>query len=88
MFDLNEIEERRGLRGPASINRGNGDAETEGRPPTPALGSMKISSDQRMLACTIDVEGNDRFALAVFDLGGGGEDRCSATAMVLREDGM
>lgn len=86
MFDLNEIEERRGLRGPASAGD---DKRTEGCP-TPTLGSMKLSSDQRMLACTIDTEGNDRFSLAVFDLEGrqGGKDLSSATATVLREDEM
>lgn len=54
-------------------------------PPTPALGSMKLSPDQRMLACTVDVEGNDQFMLAVFHLGAGGGKR---RVTVLREDAM
>lgn len=87
MFDLNEIEEhglRAGCGGPnggggSSGGRREQQAQTdeeslEQADTTPALGSMKLSSDQRMLACTIDLDGSDRFVLAVFDLiGGAGE---------------
>lgn len=76
VLDLNEIEEH-GLRGERGFSRnvheegyGNGGDFFEGCP-TPSLGSMKLSPDQRMLACTIDLEGNDRFVLAVFDLEAG-----------------
>ncbi|CAM9320550.1 unnamed protein product [Ectocarpus sp. 6 AP-2014] len=62
---------------------------------TPALGAMKLSPDQRMLACTLDMDGSDRFVLAVFDLLGGGrrEDgdggkRQGPTVALLREDAM
>lgn len=73
VFDLNEIEEH-GLRtGGGGDDEGDGQGEALGQAaPTPALGLMKLSSDQRMLACTIDVDGSDRFVLAVFDLLGGG----------------
>ncbi|CAN0008226.1 unnamed protein product [Ectocarpus fasciculatus] len=63
--------------------------------PTPALGCMKLSPDQRMLACTLDMDGSDRFVLVVFDLLGGGrkEDgdggkRQGPTVVLLREDAM
>ena len=100
MFDLNDIEENGlgvGSRGAdedgsddagsdwEGEEEGGGEGGLEHAPPAPALGSMKLSPDQRMLACTIDVDGSDRFVLAVFDLlesermtgggGGGGEGR-------------
>ncbi len=77
VFDLNDIEEnglRADSRGSADGSHGGSGWEggeggdPEQAPPTPALGSMKLSPDQRMLACTIDVDGSDRFMLAVFDL--------------------
>lgn len=58
--------EERGLLGGAAIT----------------LGSMKLSADQRMLACTMDLEGNDRFVLAVFELDEPG------AAVISREDVM
>ena len=85
VLDMNEIEEH-GLRGDHRVvgrsmhgegsGYGDGDrGEEEGGGveglPSPSLGLMKLSPDQRMLACTIDLEGNDRFVLAVFDLGAG-----------------
>lgn len=80
MFDLNEIEQH-GLRAGDGGESGREEQQhqdpeeeeiLEQAAPTPALGSMKLSSDQRMLACAIDVDGSDRFVLAVFDLLGGG----------------
>lgn len=105
VFDLNEVEER-GLgdigrgdsRDEESIpSYGGGEEEDElgTATPTPALGSMKLSPDQRMLACTLEMDGSDRFVLAVFDLLGGGrrEDgeggkRQGPTVALLREDAM
>lgn len=82
-MDLGEIEDH-GLQRREGIAQKLDNAEPH---PVPALGSMKLSSDQRMLACTIDVEGNNRFVLAVFDLGfGKGGD--GALVTVLREDAM
>lgn len=64
--------EERGLQGGAALT----------------LGSMKLSADQRMLACTIDLEGNDRFVLAVFELGDGRHLDEPGAATILREDAM
>ena len=109
VFDLNEVEER-GLRSGGGGHGGGGrsgsreerhqDLEQEAAT-SPALGSMKLSSDQRMLACTIDLDGSDRFVLAVFDLLGGGAGETARArgggtpqqggpprATVLREDAM
>lgn len=109
VFDLNEVEER-GLRSGSGGHDGGGrsgsreerhqDLEQEAAT-SPALGSMKLSSDQRMLACTIDLDGSDRFVLAVFDLLGGGAGETARArgggtpqqggpprATVLREDAM
>lgn len=111
---MNEIEEH-GLRGDRRVigrsmhEEGSGDGDggcgeeggVEGFP-SPSLGLMKLSPDQRMLACTIDLEGNDRFLLAVFDLGAGddvqggvvgagvgvGSGPGMVKATVLREDAM
>lgn len=101
VFDLNEIEEhglRTGSGGHGGDHGGDGaKGDPDHVPPTPALGSMKLSPDQRMLACTIGVDGSDRFVLAVFDLLGGlgGEGRSGSgnahqgpTAAVLSEDAM
>lgn len=63
MLDLNEVEEW--------AARGGGNEGRGPRPP-PRLGSMKLSRDQRMLACTIDLEGDDEFTLLVVDLEGSG----------------
>ena len=83
MLDLNEIEEH-GLGRNAHIIGGDclgstDDIGEQGRyahpsapKQPPELGVMKLSSDQRMLACTIDMDGSDRFVLAVFDLSGEG----------------
>jgi len=112
VLDLNDIEEN-GLRagsrsGADAIHGGSAwklgeGGDPEQAPPTPALGSMKLSPDQRMLACTIDVDGSDRFVLAVFELleekasgrkGGGSssssssEPRQGPAVTVLREDAM
>ncbi|CAN0438874.1 unnamed protein product, partial [Ectocarpus sp. 8 AP-2014] len=110
VFDLNEVEER-GLGDIGCGDRGGGDSRDEEgassygggeeeeelgtASPTPALGAMKLSPDQRMLACTLDMDGSDRFVLAVFDLLGGGrrEDgdggkRQGPTVALLREDAM
>ncbi|CAM9802640.1 unnamed protein product [Scytosiphon promiscuus] len=74
VLDLNEIEEhglngRYGKSGGSIDTGGEGEEGRYGRTsapiPSPALGSMKLSSDQRMLACTIDADGSDRFVLAV-----------------------
>lgn len=108
MLDLNEIEEH-GLGSNANIIGGGGLGSTDdvgeqggySHPQAPnqppALGLMKLSPDQRMLACTIDVDGSDRFVLAVFDLsgdggtpggGGGCNRRRGPKVSVLREDTM
>lgn len=110
VFDLNEVEER-GLGDMRCGDRGGGDSRDEEvtssygggeeeeelgtASPTPALGSMKLSPDQRMLACTLDLDGSDRFVLAVFDLlgggrreGGDGVKRQEPTVALLREDAM
>lgn len=102
VLDLNEIEEH--VLGSNHSGEGGGlgdigeEAEEDYPKPPPALGSMKLSSDQRMLACTIDMDGSDRFVLAVFDLmgaegehsggGGGGKRQQGPTVSVLRDDAM
>ncbi|CAM9946155.1 unnamed protein product [Ectocarpus sp. 12 AP-2014] len=109
VFDLNEVEER-GLGDIGCGDCGGGESRDEEvssygggeegeefgtASPTPAVGSMKLSPDQRMVACTLDMDGSDRFVLAVFDLLGGGkrEDsdggkRQGPTVALLREDAM
>lgn len=105
VLDLNEIEEHGILGGVGgnSDNFGYGvvteEDDIEQCPPAPALGCMKLSPDQRMLACTIDAKGNDRFMLALFDLSGGGSGgggsgsdalgrSSTGTAITLRDDAM
>lgn len=92
MLDLNEIEAH-GLYVDMDVAGGGRsagpkkDGEEQQRVP-PRLGSMKLSSDQKMVACTIDMEGTDRFLLAVFYLGGGeGDEGGARSRLVLRDDG-
>lgn len=92
ILDLSDIE-LHGLMGAdagddiveSSLHKNSGEGQQQRIPPR--MGSMKLSSDQRLVACTMDIEGTDRFTLAIFYVGDGEvlEERAPLVP-VLRDD--